>query len=274
MGPSSGSSVRVEGGGPKKHEIYAAEFGCHLFYDLFLQGRGGGHGLLGPTLRIRYWDPFKASTFGRTRAFQASTLLPSVNADTQSEQGLLSSKQHQKTEKSMKTYLCCMNAIKIQTKICNIFITVRHVQIQLTNSLYLFIPSNRVILLNTRNRVRFCLDIRHTSSRSWWLQQTLRAKAGFLSLQLLISAALLTLYYVYYSSNREKCWSQYTCNKNYRKHVSWIRHMKVRLTNQIVCELVWRLGLPEWIKLYATRHQRHYFEWRDLWWAHNDFHLK
>ena len=26
----------------KKHEIYVAAFGGHLFYDLFLQGLGGG----------------------------------------------------------------------------------------------------------------------------------------------------------------------------------------------------------------------------------------
>ena len=46
---SSGSSSRVEGGGGgEKHEIYAAEFGGHLFYDLFLQGRGGGHGPSAP----------------------------------------------------------------------------------------------------------------------------------------------------------------------------------------------------------------------------------
>ena len=51
---SSGSSSRVEGGGgAEKHEIYAAKFGGHLFYDLFLQGRGG-HGPLGPPW-IRYW---------------------------------------------------------------------------------------------------------------------------------------------------------------------------------------------------------------------------
>ena len=50
--PSSGSSGRVRGGA-EKHEIYAAAFGGHLFYDLFLQGRGG-HGPLGP-LWIRYW---------------------------------------------------------------------------------------------------------------------------------------------------------------------------------------------------------------------------
>ena len=37
---SSGSNGRVRGA--KKHEIYAASFGGHLFYDLFLQGWGGG----------------------------------------------------------------------------------------------------------------------------------------------------------------------------------------------------------------------------------------
>ena len=44
---SSGSSGRV-GGGAEKHEIYAAAFGGHLFYDLFLQGQGGGPWPLGP----------------------------------------------------------------------------------------------------------------------------------------------------------------------------------------------------------------------------------
>ena len=42
---SIGSSSRV-GGGAKKHEIYVAAFGGHLFYDLFVQG-WGGHGPLG-----------------------------------------------------------------------------------------------------------------------------------------------------------------------------------------------------------------------------------
>ena len=37
---SIGSSGRV--GGAKKHEIYVAAFGGHLFYDLFVQGLGGG----------------------------------------------------------------------------------------------------------------------------------------------------------------------------------------------------------------------------------------
>ena len=36
------------GGGAQKHEIYAAAFGGHLFYELFLQGRGRAHGPLGP----------------------------------------------------------------------------------------------------------------------------------------------------------------------------------------------------------------------------------
>ena len=49
---SSGSSGRVRGGA-EKHEIYAAAFGGHLFYDLFSQGQGGGHGPLGPPW-IRY----------------------------------------------------------------------------------------------------------------------------------------------------------------------------------------------------------------------------
>ena len=35
---SSGSSGWV--GGAKKHEIYVAAFGGHLFYDLFVQGWG------------------------------------------------------------------------------------------------------------------------------------------------------------------------------------------------------------------------------------------
>ena len=38
---SIGSSGRVGEGG-KKHEIYMAAFGGHLFYDLFVQGWGGG----------------------------------------------------------------------------------------------------------------------------------------------------------------------------------------------------------------------------------------
>ena len=37
---SSGSRGRVRGGA-KKHEIYVAAFGGHLFYDLFSQGQGG-----------------------------------------------------------------------------------------------------------------------------------------------------------------------------------------------------------------------------------------
>ena len=49
---SSGSSGRVRGG--EKHEIYAAAFGGHLFYDLFLQGQGGPWPPQPP--RIRYWE--------------------------------------------------------------------------------------------------------------------------------------------------------------------------------------------------------------------------
>ena len=48
---SSGSSGRVRGG--EKHEIYAAAFGGHLFYDLFSQGRG----VMPPRPPwIRYWN--------------------------------------------------------------------------------------------------------------------------------------------------------------------------------------------------------------------------
>ena len=43
---SIGSSGRV-GEGAKKHEIYMAAFGGHIFYDLFVQGWRGGHGPLG-----------------------------------------------------------------------------------------------------------------------------------------------------------------------------------------------------------------------------------
>ena len=58
---SSGSSGRVEvgRGGAEKHEIYAAEFGGHLFYDLFLQGRGGaGHAPPDPLLNIQFCQIF------------------------------------------------------------------------------------------------------------------------------------------------------------------------------------------------------------------------
>ena len=44
---SIGSSGWVGEGG-KKHEIYLAAFGGYLFYDLFLQGWGGGAWPLGP----------------------------------------------------------------------------------------------------------------------------------------------------------------------------------------------------------------------------------
>ena len=40
MNNSSGSGDRVGAG--EKHEIYVAVFGGHLFYNLFLQGQGGG----------------------------------------------------------------------------------------------------------------------------------------------------------------------------------------------------------------------------------------
>ena len=43
---SIGSSRGVGEGGGKKHEIYVAAFGGHLFYDLFVQG-WGRHGPLG-----------------------------------------------------------------------------------------------------------------------------------------------------------------------------------------------------------------------------------
>ena len=46
------------GGGAKKHEIYMAAFGGHLFYDLFLQDLGG-HGPLGSPLDpLLYAIPF------------------------------------------------------------------------------------------------------------------------------------------------------------------------------------------------------------------------
>ena len=35
--------IQRQGRGAKKHEIYVAAFGGHLFYDLFVQG-WGGHG--------------------------------------------------------------------------------------------------------------------------------------------------------------------------------------------------------------------------------------
>ena len=58
LGGSSGSSGRVEGRA-EKHEIYAAEFGGHLFYDLFLQGRGS-HGPPRPPL-----DPLRGGAPSR-----------------------------------------------------------------------------------------------------------------------------------------------------------------------------------------------------------------
>ena len=44
----------VAGWGGKKHEIYVAAFGSHLFYDLFSQGQGGMAPL--PPW-ICYWSP-------------------------------------------------------------------------------------------------------------------------------------------------------------------------------------------------------------------------
>ena len=38
----------AEGEGAKKHEIYVAAYGGHLFYDLFLQGWGRGMAPLAP----------------------------------------------------------------------------------------------------------------------------------------------------------------------------------------------------------------------------------
>ena len=35
-------------GRAEKHEIYVAAFDGHLFYDLFSQGQGEGHGPLAP----------------------------------------------------------------------------------------------------------------------------------------------------------------------------------------------------------------------------------
>ena len=51
---SIGSSGRVGEGG-KKHEIYVAAFGSHLFYDLFVQGLGGSP--LDPLLDMESKDP-------------------------------------------------------------------------------------------------------------------------------------------------------------------------------------------------------------------------
>ena len=45
---SSGSSGRIQMA--EKCEIYMAAFGDHLFYDLFLEDRGGGHAPLDPLL--------------------------------------------------------------------------------------------------------------------------------------------------------------------------------------------------------------------------------
>ena len=50
---SSGSSGRVRGG--KKHEIYVATFGGHLFYDLYFYRAGGGGMAPSAPPWIRYW---------------------------------------------------------------------------------------------------------------------------------------------------------------------------------------------------------------------------
>ena len=58
---SNGSSGWVKGGG--EHEIYAATFRGHLFYDLFLQGRGGGG--MAPSAPSAPLDPL----LGKIRSF-------------------------------------------------------------------------------------------------------------------------------------------------------------------------------------------------------------
>ena len=58
--PAAGCGGRVRGA--KKHEIYVAAFGGHLFYDLFVQG-WGGHGPFG-TPWIRYWGGLGLCTGG------------------------------------------------------------------------------------------------------------------------------------------------------------------------------------------------------------------
>ena len=71
---SSGSSGRVRGA--EKHEIYAVAFGGHLFYDLFSQGRGGGHGPLGPPLDpllLRHYDKNNRSGLKSNEDYPVST---------------------------------------------------------------------------------------------------------------------------------------------------------------------------------------------------------
>ena len=58
---SRSSGQRPGKGRGKKHEIYAAAFGGHLFYDLFSQGRGGPWPPA--PLRIRYWILLVVSIF-------------------------------------------------------------------------------------------------------------------------------------------------------------------------------------------------------------------
>ena len=47
-------------GGAKKHEIYGAAFGGHLFYDLFLQGWGGAWPPRHPPIRYCLLVPFSS----------------------------------------------------------------------------------------------------------------------------------------------------------------------------------------------------------------------
>ena len=68
---SSGSSGRVRGGA-EKHEIYAAAFGGHLFYDLFSQGQGGPWPLAPPP------DPLLVSQTGHPQRFKTSTKIHSA----------------------------------------------------------------------------------------------------------------------------------------------------------------------------------------------------
>ena len=51
---TSDPAAGLGGGEAKKHEIYVAAFSGHLFYNLFVQGWGGGHGPLGTPPWIRY----------------------------------------------------------------------------------------------------------------------------------------------------------------------------------------------------------------------------
>ena len=97
---------------------------------------------------------------------------------------------------------------------------------------------------------------------------SLRAHAVFISLQLLISAESLTLYYVYYSSNWGKCWSQHTLIKitkttgnMYPEFATWKSDEQTR---SCVSWFEERLGLSEWIKLHVTRHQLYYVYFNEV----------